>query len=113
MIHPYRHLDGAVFDSLSRPHLLITDAYNALSVQARRKERDKALLGECWVGFRVETGIGNCLSILDKIVNTLRKNGNVLICVDTAGRVLELSQLLVCILTYCVVNCYVLEYPFF
>lgn len=40
-----RHLDGAVFDSLSRPHLLITDAYNAMSVQARRKERDKALLG--------------------------------------------------------------------
>ncbi|XP_011409895.2 PREDICTED: cleavage and polyadenylation specificity factor subunit 2-like [Amphimedon queenslandica] len=69
-----RHLDGAVFDNFSRPHLLITDAYNALSVQARRKERDKALL--------------------DKIVNTLRKNGNVLIAVDTAGRVLELSQLL-------------------
>ena len=40
-----RHLDGAVFDNLSRPHLLITDAYNAKSVQARRKERDKALLG--------------------------------------------------------------------
>lgn len=35
------------------------------------------------------------LFVLDKIVNTLRKNGNVLICVDTAGRVLELSQLLV------------------
>jgi cleavage and polyadenylation specificity factor subunit 2 len=69
-----RHLDGAIFDTLSRPHLLITDAYNVLSVQARRKERDKALL--------------------DKIVNTLRKNGNVLIAVDTAGRVLELSQLL-------------------
>jgi cleavage and polyadenylation specificity factor subunit 2 len=67
-------LDGAIFDTLSRPHLLITDAYNVLSVQARRKERDKALL--------------------DKIVNTLRKNGNVLIAVDTAGRVLELSQLL-------------------
>ena len=40
-----RHLDGAVFDNFSRPHLLITDAHNALSVQARRKERDKALLG--------------------------------------------------------------------
>ena len=32
---------------------------------------------------------------IDKIVNTLRKNGNVLIAVDTAGRILELSQLLV------------------
>lgn len=29
------------------------------------------------------------------ILNTLRRNGNVLIAVDTAGRVLELSQLLV------------------
>ena len=35
------------------------------------------------------------ISLSDKIVNTLRKNGNVLISVDTAGRVLELSQLLV------------------
>ena len=39
-----RHLDGAVLETLSRPHLLITDAYNALNVQARRKERDQALL---------------------------------------------------------------------
>ena len=43
----YRHLDGAVLESLARPHLLITDAYNALNVQARRKERDQALLSEC------------------------------------------------------------------
>ena len=41
-----RHLDGAVLESLSRPHLLITDAYNALNVQARRKERDQALLSK-------------------------------------------------------------------
>lgn len=40
----FRHLDGAVLETLSRPHLLITDAYNALNVQARRKERDQALL---------------------------------------------------------------------
>ena len=51
-----RHLDGAIFDSLSRPHLLITDAYNALSVQARRKERDKALLG-----------ITHCITLKDKL----------------------------------------------
>ncbi len=44
---PLRHLDGAVLESLSRPHLLITDTYNALNVQARRKERDQALLSEC------------------------------------------------------------------
>ena len=41
-----RHLDGALLESLSRPHLLITGAYNALSVQARRKERDQALLSQ-------------------------------------------------------------------
>jgi len=39
-----RHLDGAVLESLGRPHLLITDAYNAMNAQARRKERDQALL---------------------------------------------------------------------
>jgi cleavage and polyadenylation specificity factor subunit 2 len=69
-----RHLDGALLESLSRPHLLITGAYNALSVQARRKERDQALL--------------------NNILTTLRRDGNVLIAVDTAGRILELSQLL-------------------
>ncbi len=36
-----------MLESLSRPHLLITDTYNALNVQARRKERDQALLSEC------------------------------------------------------------------
>lgn len=69
-----RHLDGAMLESLSRPHILITDAYNSLNVQARRKERDQALL--------------------TNILKTLRRNGNILIAVDTAGRVLELSQLL-------------------
>lgn len=69
-----RHLDGAVLESLGRPHLLITDSYNAMNTQARRKERDQALL--------------------TNILNTLRRGGNILIAVDTAGRVLELSQLL-------------------
>ena len=32
------------------------------------------------------------------ILNTLRRNGNILIAVDTAGRVLELSQLLVSVM---------------
>ena len=34
------------------------------------------------------------------ILNTLRRGGNILIAVDTAGRVLELSQLLVCLCSY-------------
>ena len=39
-----RHLNGAVLETLSRPSLLITDAYNALNVQARRRERDTQLM---------------------------------------------------------------------
>ena len=39
----------------------------------------------------------------DNILTTLRRDGNVLIAVDTAGRVLELSQLLVCCVCVCVV----------
>ncbi|XP_065184481.1 cleavage and polyadenylation specificity factor subunit 2-like [Sycon ciliatum] len=69
-----RHLDGAVLETLSRPMLLITDTYNAMMVQARRKERDQALF--------------------NNILATLRASGNVLVTVDTAGRVLELCQLL-------------------
>ena len=37
------------------------------------------------------------LCIPANILNTLRRGGNILIAVDTAGRVLELSQLLVCL----------------
>lgn len=35
--------------------------------------------------------------ILAQILKTTRRGGNVLLAVDTAGRVLELSQLLVCL----------------
>ena len=38
--------------------------------------------------------------VLANILNTLRRGGNILIAVDTAGRVLELSQLLVCFLQH-------------
>ena len=65
---------------LSRPHLLITDAFNALYMQNRRRNRDEQLM--------------------TLIVQTLRSDGNVLIAVDTAGRVLELAQLLV-VACYC------------
>lgn len=37
------------------------------------------------------------LCVTANILNTLRRGGNILIAVDTAGRVLELSQLLVCV----------------
>ena len=69
-----RHLNGCVLDSIGRPHLLITDAYNADYAHARRRLRDEQLMTH--------------------IIKTMRNDGNVLICVDTAGRVLELAQLL-------------------
>ncbi|XP_027895378.1 cleavage and polyadenylation specificity factor subunit 2 [Xiphophorus couchianus] len=68
------HLNGCTLESISRPSLLITDSFNAAYVQPRRKQRDEQLL--------------------TNVMETLRGNGNVLIAVDTAGRVLELAQLL-------------------
>ncbi|XP_013384817.1 cleavage and polyadenylation specificity factor subunit 2 [Lingula anatina] len=69
-----RHLNGCVLDTFSRPHLLITDALNANYMQARRRARDEQLM--------------------TTILQTMRGSGNVLICLDTAGRVLELALLL-------------------
>jgi len=74
-----RHLNGcSLVDEealLGRPpQLLITDAYNAFYSHHRRKFRDELLF--------------------DKVKQTLHNDGNVLIVVDTAGRVLELAILL-------------------
>lgn len=69
-----RHLNGAVLESLSRPSILITDALNATTKLRMRKERDRDLL--------------------QLITETLRRNGNVLMPCDTAGRVLEILLLL-------------------
>lgn len=48
----YRHLDGTVLhsggvvlDSLTRPSLLITDAYNSKVVHPARKDRYAAMFG--------------------------------------------------------------------
>ncbi|XP_033637127.1 cleavage and polyadenylation specificity factor subunit 2-like [Asterias rubens] len=69
-----RHLNGCVLETINRPSLLITDAFNATYIQARRRLRDEQLM--------------------TIILNTMRRDGNVLIAVDTAGRVVELSLLL-------------------
>lgn len=69
-----RHLNGCNVDNISRPSLLITDCYNALYKQERRTERDAQLM--------------------TNILSTFRNGGNVLVAVDTAGRVLELSHML-------------------
>eukprot|EP00262_Sarcandra_glabra_P011101 TRINITY_DN26812_c0_g1_i1.p1 TRINITY_DN26812_c0_g1~~TRINITY_DN26812_c0_g1_i1.p1 ORF type:complete len:739 (+),score=139.59 TRINITY_DN26812_c0_g1_i1:133-2349(+) len=65
-----RHLNGTVLESFVRPAVLITDAYNALNNQPTRRQRDQ--------------------EFLDAILKSLRADGNVLLPVDTAGRVLEL-----------------------
>lgn len=69
-----RHLNGCELEKLQRPSLLICDSYNAKYQQARRRARDEKLM--------------------TNILQTLRNNGNVLIAVDTAGRVLELAHML-------------------
>ncbi|XP_044746186.1 probable cleavage and polyadenylation specificity factor subunit 2 [Coccinella septempunctata] len=69
-----RHLNGCELEKLQRPSLLLIDAFNANYQQARRRARDEKLM--------------------TNILQTLRNNGNVLIAVDTAGRVLELAHML-------------------
>ncbi|KAJ9679451.1 hypothetical protein PVL29_021397 [Vitis rotundifolia] len=69
-----RLLNGTVLESFVRPAVLITDAYNALNNQPSRRQRDQ--------------------EFLDVILKTLRGDGNVLLPVDTAGRVLELMLIL-------------------
>lgn len=72
--HKERHLNGCVMDSINKPTLLITDSYNFLHNQIKRRNRDEKLL--------------------ESILKTLRNDGNILICTDTAGRVLELAHFL-------------------
>ncbi|XP_030475172.2 cleavage and polyadenylation specificity factor subunit 2 isoform X1 [Syzygium oleosum] len=69
-----KHLNGTVLESFVRPAVLITDAYNALNNQLPTKQRER--------GF------------IDAIKKTVEAGGNVLIPVDTAGRVLELILIL-------------------
>ncbi|CAL8107332.1 unnamed protein product [Calicophoron daubneyi] len=69
-----RHLNGATFDACMRPHLLILDSSNALYSHPRRKDRDENLR-QC-------------------ILKSLRRGGNVLVAVDTAGRCLEVAHYL-------------------
>jgi len=69
-----RHLNGCQLDVISRPSVLITDAFNSLYNQASRRQRDEQLM--------------------TTILQTMRNDGNVLVAVDTAGRMLELAQLM-------------------
>ncbi|XP_062120405.1 cleavage and polyadenylation specificity factor subunit 2 [Humulus lupulus] len=69
-----KHLNGINPSSFVRPAVLITDAYNALNNQPYRRQMDK--------------------EFTDTIKKTLRTDGKVLLPVDTAGRVLEIIQIL-------------------
>uniref|UniRef100_A0A915EET8 Cleavage and polyadenylation specificity factor subunit 2 n=1 Tax=Ditylenchus dipsaci TaxID=166011 RepID=A0A915EET8_9BILA len=69
-----RHLNGASFDGIGRPNLLITDAFNADFVQQKRKQRDE--------------------SLVSKLLSTVRDGGDAMVVIDTAGRVLEIAHLL-------------------
>ncbi|XP_028176393.1 probable cleavage and polyadenylation specificity factor subunit 2, partial [Ostrinia furnacalis] len=69
-----RHLNGCEIERLMRPSLLLLGAMNADYVQQRRRLRDEKLM--------------------TTILTTLRGGGCVLVCTDTAGRVLELAHML-------------------
>mmetsp|Transcript_30814 Transcript_30814/g.80643 ORF Transcript_30814/g.80643 Transcript_30814/m.80643 type:complete len:792 (+) Transcript_30814:220-2595(+) len=67
-----RHLPGSVLESLARPYLLITDSLNSTYSQPKQSETVQKMLGE--------------------VQTTLRRDGDVLVMTDTAGRVLEILQ---------------------
>ncbi|XP_041968998.1 probable cleavage and polyadenylation specificity factor subunit 2 [Aricia agestis] len=69
-----RHLNGCEIEKIMRPSLLLLGAMNADYVQPRRRLRDEKLM--------------------TTILTTLRGGGSVLVCTDTAGRVLELAHML-------------------
>ncbi|CAH2265181.1 probable cleavage and polyadenylation specificity factor subunit 2 [Pararge aegeria] len=69
-----RHLNGCEIEKIMRPSLLLLGAMNADYVQQRRRLRDEKLM--------------------TTILTTLRGGGSVLVCTDTAGRVLELAHML-------------------
>lgn len=49
-----RHLNGCELESLQRPSLLITDAFNATYQQARRRTRDEKLMSQ-WVCYCIDS----------------------------------------------------------
>lgn len=68
------HLEGALFDAISRPSLMIVNSMQALAPAVVRKDRDSALF--------------------TSINSTIKAGGSVLIPVDSALRVLELAFVL-------------------
>jgi hypothetical protein len=90
---------------MSRPSLLITDAYNALRKEMSRKVQRAELIGtyssESWrcaakIRFRNANleGYLNSFRTADKIRSVLRAGGDVLLPVDASTRVLEMALML-------------------
>lgn len=88
----FRHLNSSNLTKISRPTLLITDALNTKYSQGQRKAKDAQLLSRFFAPRLIPVIEPNFFSAA--ILETMRRDGNVLICVDTAGRVLELALLL-------------------
>lgn len=65
------HLEGALFDAITRPSLMIVNSQHALSPAVVRKDRDS--------------------NLFNSINSTLKSGGSVLVPVDSALRVLELA----------------------
>jgi cleavage and polyadenylation specificity factor subunit 2 len=86
----------------SRPSLLITDAYNAMTSFPLRKDRDQLLASNDKIKYINECIVFNidlffcfiCFICLAQIHNTLMRGGNVLLPVDSAGRCLESAMVL-------------------
>jgi cleavage and polyadenylation specificity factor subunit 2 len=93
LVYFFRHLNSSNLTKISRPTLLITDALNTKYSQGQRKTKDAQLLSKNFCEIRFKQLF--FFYFLATILETMRRDGNVLICVDTAGRVLELALLLV------------------
>jgi cleavage and polyadenylation specificity factor subunit 2 len=78
--------------------LLITDAFNADYDQARRRLRDEQLMSEFFVFYLPDLLSRLYFIFSATILHTMRNDGNCLVALDTAGRVLELAHLLVCVI---------------
>jgi len=95
--HYLRHLNETTFPKLSRPSLLITDSYNANVILDRRKQRDGEFFGFLLAVFApwyIYAFTEPFLDSTEYVYETLTKEGNVLVPIDAASRVLEIALVL-------------------
>jgi len=86
-----RHLNGFQFEKIKNPTILITDSNSITRQPVNREKETSALLRNNQLnGDQIVLTV----LVLVATLETLRKDGSVLIPTDTAGRVLELALLL-------------------